>query len=112
MSTSTDAILLYGLEIPEDIMGPGIETGALYDFYEKHYNKEEYGVNLICHCCDDYPMYMAAISESVITSSRGYPEAVHNLKKKPDWDEKLLEFAKKYKLRDKTPQWWLCSWWG
>lgn len=59
------------------------------------------------------PAYILAISESVITASRGYPEVLSPLEESVEWGTILVEFCDTYGIEHDTgPQWYLSSYWG
>ncbi|HUU87654.1 MAG TPA: hypothetical protein VMX17_07880 [Candidatus Glassbacteria bacterium] len=123
MSTSTDAILVYGIPLRNeysysnsfndvdddfdvDDLPPG-HPAALIN------GRTHDGLCAAIHCCDGCLMVIIAVEKSQTTASRGYPQRIEGLKDYKEHDEKLKEYCKKYKLETKgKPGWWLVSWWG
>ncbi len=107
MSTSTDAYLMYGVNLPDEIMDD-----------EGNYNVLEVlgdGLSLERHCCDEETMYILAIEGTVTRAWRGYPKKIDpsSMTVGADWDERLKAFCEKHKIETVgEPGWWLASWWG
>ena len=109
MSTSTDAILCYGVEFEEGYEFPWDDAEGEFEGFEEwwtlqcgvsapkvpyspeskeEYNKywdikrekmEECPVELVLHCSGEYPMYIIAAKGSVTTAYRGTPVTVSPL---------------------------------
>ena len=144
MGTSTDAIICYGIQIGKDGDMPEIfceddrdfddilieafgcppqvewaDSGSQKDAWDKDWEarnkfKKELGLELVRHCYLDETMYCLAITKSIQTVHRGYPEEVeaNTVVREYAWDKKLAEAIKVLKLEDATPKWWLQSYWG
>lgn len=72
-------------------------------------------VTLLEHCSSSSPCWIVAINGSRIKARRGFPVRLTLPAVKPDWDEKLLAFAKRWGIdldEDEKPGWILCSWWS
>ena len=118
MSTSTDAILVYGYHLPSQ------------DDAELHIPEEasdlfggQHPVQIGYHCSDSYTMPYVYIKKSEIRAYRGTPKPIEALKYEVGWDLQLREFAAKYGIpgpgdsidmynRASDLGWWLMSWWG
>jgi hypothetical protein len=139
MSTSTDAILFYGIQY---------EDGTEFTWYEQYdsvdewyaekmglpvprgeYDEREYekylkarrpilakmGVEVGYHCSAEYPMTYIAITGTETIASRGYPEEIDPKKMiepPPDQIQKLRDFIELAGLEWAEPRWWLVSYWG
>lgn len=71
-------------------------------------------VELVNYCSEDCPMYILAVSPTVMNCRRGYP-----LSFKPEsltvatFDvAALLQFCETYGIEHGEPGWWLSSYWG
>ena len=103
MSTSSDGILLYGIQLEED------------GEYEDDDFGDEDVVEIRLHCCDSYPMYFLAIKGTATSAYRGYPEDVtgKDLSRNPEYDALLKEVCETNEfVTVGTPGWHLCSWMG
>jgi len=75
MGLSTDAILVYGLKVSEDIETDFFDDENIEDYW----NRWELGVGGECpfmgvwHCHTEYPMIILGYTESYQRASRGYP---------------------------------------
>jgi hypothetical protein len=118
MGVSTDAIILYGIEMEEYVTPkwlsrvPGFDKNDLVWSAEKAL--EEDGMCIQAHGSDEYPMYCLAVKSSVIKARRGCPKSL-DLKGEPFDEVEYLErrfnnFANKYGV-DGKPGWLLISWW-
>ena len=140
MGQSTDGILCYGFCLDEDAEYPWTVDEESMDFedylatlgglsepetsnYEdrswktywrrKEANAESIGVDLVCHCSDECPMYILAAHDSVKVANRGTPEELgQTLHIGMHWKEDLYQFCQKAGVEFKEPQWILCSMWG
>lgn len=142
MGVSTNGILFYGICVdPEDVEIPWHEGDMdIEEYYAKQMGldapDEEYSDEVIIqdkyhkfwkernkihaaskcevvyHCSYDYPMYGMAISDSVITARRGYPEEIKNINKDAQWEALLKNYCEKMGVKFEQPRWWLVSLWG
>lgn len=138
MSTSTDAILFYGIHADEGEWD-GFESArwedalaskrgvpdpcTSYETEEEQRIQSEYWEKrrAICkaepcaldiHCSYECQMPFAYIKASRITASRGYPEQVASLEVNPEWDANLKVFCDLMGIPWQQPKWWLVSFWG
>ena len=115
MGVSTDAIIAYGVELPEDQMDniDNIVGG------EEEEKLNEQGLAIVYHCSDEYPMAILAVKDTVIRAWRGSPveirrEDLH----RPlgvNWDQRLDDALVDLDIEmdpDYEPMWLLFSWWG
>lgn len=70
------------------------------------------GCQIDNHCSDGCLMPFVAVSDSVVSASRGYPVEVKSLEVKPEWEAKLRRFCEVMGIKWAEPKWWLVSWWG
>lgn len=139
MGQSTDAILVYGIDLGSEDEPPEFmnsfddfdefiqrEAGLVYPENGSDQEREEYftkarearnncPVELVCHCSGDYPMYILAPRGCHITASRGYPEEISNLNQITP-SEKLMKQFKQwcllYSVEWSEPKYYLVSYWG
>lgn len=126
MSTSTDAILVYGIPLKgEDYYwtsrqhfdeegNPTDELSKL--MYDGGSNVAEGDVYLEHHCSADYTMYIAAIKGTALRAWRGDPKLVDTsclFEYSNALKEKLRIFMEQHNLEaDGEIGWYLCSYWG
>ena len=150
MSTSTDAILCYGVEYEEDYEFPwGSDDAEDWYYYKilgfnhsveiytpeggyiggirpsdkvinKYYaeyaafkEKRALPFRVVWHCSAEYPMYILAQPNSVLTASRGYPVEVDmNVDVSGDVNTRFVAFLQKYNLDIHPCKWIMASYWG
>ena len=139
MGTSTDAILLYGIQFGECVEGKfqsddGEESLNCEDVICKAYgwdgkkpkdsfeykDKHKVPVVMSIHCSYEYAMYTLAIEESVTRANCGHPVEIGRLRggrgTTPDqlqvWDRTLKDACERLSLKYSQPAWWLQSMWG
>jgi len=85
MSVDTNAILMWGFDLREEIPLGSVEK------MEKVMYANNFKATIEYHCCDDLPMYFAGIEKSHILTWRGETEIIKpsNLIVGPDWEEEL-----------------------
>lgn len=117
MGVSTDAFLVYGVPLDEEIDlsydeedPEAPEKGPAYMAYT---GNDEDGIEIVEHCSDECPMYFAIIKGSEIRAHRGCPKKIEE---PLHWDfradDRLKKFCKKYKLAHGEPGWYLASMWA
>ena len=140
MGVSTDAILCWGIHLPDeedredDVIPPWVDgdmDGVLCekmsgpkpppesktDDDRKAYWKTRsdflkgINVEVFSHCSGDYPMYIIAITESKTVASRGYPETIKSLRHGMKWDQQLRAVCDVLGIKWEPPKWILCSDW-
>jgi hypothetical protein len=114
MSTSTDAILLYGVLLSEDTVIAENEEDeeSADDLVTMLVNgKTIDGCVIVAHCSGECPMYFVAIDGTVTTANRGYPKVVHTSRPSTEWDKRLKAFCKKHSLSHSKPDWYIASMW-
>lgn len=136
MGTSTDAYLIYGINLGgEDDMSKrnfvkingtnycdSCRNNRDCDNCEEEHdqgllNSQPYpnttGISIICHCSGDFPMFIIGIAETEFCAKRGYPEEKMKIPEvSPKWDGMLKDFFKEHGLPYKKPGWILASYWG
>jgi len=131
MGQSTDAYLVYGINISDEDKMPW----KTYDpeTYEDHFEdfedwwakqqpegeldvEEPEDIEMVWHYSSDYPMWILAVPGTQKTAWRGSPVSITepDLLVDPDKRQKLIDFCEKYKIKYEAGQlgWWLCSYWG
>ncbi len=92
------------------------EAEKKYDAWHKKKTKalKDLGVEVDQHCHGDNPMPMIAVTETVLTASRGYPEIVSGKHLDPEkkWIEQLKKFCELLDVKYESPQWYMVSYWG
>lgn len=145
MGVSTDAIVCYGIRLgdfmedtytppgPEEWQGAPEswvwdEEEEVWRYAEGHkYAGEEVedvfygeltgeGVEVVSHCSNEYPKWIAAVKGLVQTAKRGYEEELEMGGVVPSESvAKLRAWFEKWKIpipAGEEPKWWLCSYWG
>jgi hypothetical protein len=130
MGVSTDAIIVYGLDIGEDLHGMPFyseekdEEGWAYDEQFEEWVKKEFGdecpFEILIHCSYDYPMYIFALKETYLSASRGYSQEFdpQQLQEKLTEEKKkhFTDVIEKYNIKGENgetePSWLLFSLWG
>lgn len=141
MSTSTDAILFYGIDLGEDLDIDEIarncgfdpddedyEFDTLDNFYLKKIGiyrgedenyvewgkRKELALNGVGdgrHCSGYYPMHYISIGTHY-EAYRGHPTEVTNLGINSDWDDKIKKYCETIGIPFSKPKWILASYWG
>jgi len=119
MGQSTDAILVYGVDLGEELPD---SLSFDEDSHDEKSNPVGYafwmgkavdGVELVSHCSDRCPMYILAAAASETRAWRGDPKLITELKVDPAWDAALDAFADANGIElPKRPGWLLASWWS
>lgn len=142
MGVSTDAIIAFGISLPEDLPEAFKETvGEDLDFesyiyglsgiqrpslsyentqvWEAYWNSRrealaKFPLELITHCSGEYPMYILAARGTRIEARRGYPEEFNpkNLVVAEDKVDALRTFCEQCDIPCQNPGWLLFSYWG
>lgn len=133
MGVSTDGILVFGIQLPEEETPEFLEgfendfddfidsLNGLpqwgeegHDWNKTHAFRDNFPVDLVQHCSYDYPMYILAVRGTEIMASRGYPKEIDplTLKVDPEKIEFLRKFCEEYGIEWEEPKWYLCSMWG
>lgn len=121
MGVSTDAILAYGIELPEDFVERydeemhTKETNLLG--WMAYMGKAVDGCQLVTHQSDEFPMHVLAFEGSAIEASRGNPQKIAppeliSLAERSVANKKLREFCDKHGVPWSEPAWLLFSYWG
>lgn len=140
MGQSTDAILFFGIDLPEDTEFPwgdandfdewlaeseGVKkpteeysekTNKQYsEYWEKARNIEKNCIaQLVSHCSGDYPMYALTIKDTEVTAYRGSVESIHTFNVDANKILEFISFLRKHNIPhdEKNIGWKLVSWWG
>lgn len=106
MSTSTDAILVFGVQLAEDAELPeydnsiDIDTSSeLYRAFHGYLDRHKGTIEIVSHCSNEYPMYIVGIRTSKLRASRGSPLQVETLAVGPDWVELVAGFVERHQLK-------------
>lgn len=73
---------------------------------------EAYGIDLVPHCSNDYPMWVIAVRRTVQRASRGYPATPVMGPVTDDEIAALKAFCDETGLTWSEPSWVLCSNWS
>lgn len=120
MSTSTDAILVFGVplaedvEIPEYVDSVDIDTSSeLYRAFYGYLDRHKGTIEIVSHCSNEYPMFIVGVRVSKLRASRGSPRRLETFSVGPDWVELVEDFVKRHQLKTVGEiGWWLASdWW-
>lgn len=126
MGTSTDAILVFGIELEEEHEPWGEEQDE-DDWLEKDgrdilglQGEKQYEivnlhpVEIVQHCSYEYPMYVLAIRGTEKRAWRGEPLHITLEELKiPTGNVALLKaFCERHNIEWEEPKWLLCSMWG
>ena len=129
MGTSTDAILVYGIECGEDCVPEFMEgfddfddylddlSGlpkwgeAGHDFVKQKAFRESFPVSMTMHCSYEYPMYIVAVRGTETIASRGYANEITSIAVDEEKISAFKEFCEKNGIEGQ-PKWLLCSMWG
>lgn len=95
-------------------------SDAVYDAYWKERHEFEAAfpcpVSLVNACSHKYPIWILTVEATEKRAHRGFPVTFvpTELVATDAMREALLNFCKEYHIDigDKTPQWWLSSYWG
>jgi hypothetical protein len=129
MSTSTNGILVFGIDFDESLPEfMGNETdfedflqvelklpmygSAGYSYEEKSKKIETCPANLVIHCSYDYPMYILALRGTEKTAHRGYPVEITSLEIAPERLEAFKDWCKAHGIENPEPKWLLASLWS
>lgn len=100
---------------------PQATDELIEDYWEERRNwskEHRCPVELVNYCSADYPMYMLAVSDSVVEAHRGNPvrldpDVLLDEERVGDWGALLSSFCRKYSVPySLPPQWYLSSYWG
>lgn len=141
MGVSTNAILVFGIDLGEELPESWIKSEDEDEFDFDNYLAEKAGhppwredmseperqlrwknireivgsspVSLLIHCSCDYPMYILAVNGTEISASRGYPEEIldSNLSVDQVRIQKFKEWVINSGIGWSEPKWYLCSMW-
>lgn len=129
MGTSTDAILVFGIECGEEeppefmrefddfdsylesISGLPLwgEEGHSFDAHKAF--RETVPADMTLHCSYDFTMYILAVRGTETCASRGYPMEITSLEVPTDKVEAFKAWATERGIVGE-PKWLLCSMWG
>lgn len=133
MGVSTNGILVFGIQLPEEETPDFLEDfdgdfdsflNSLsglpkwreegHDFEKDRAFRESFPVDLLSHCSYDYPMFILAVRGTEKTAYRGDPKIIDpsSLVVSPDKIEELRKFCDEYDIEWEEPKWYLCSMWG
>ena len=120
MGQSTDAYLVYGIEVEEDSYSHAICEALQDERYKEHSEAtREFGVEAISHCSHDYPMYIIVSTKLANCAYRGHPKKldIAALQLVVDEDSYIRDNIDKFFERfgivnDKKYSWILCSDWS
>lgn len=109
MGVSTDAILVYGIDLGEE-----------HDFENWDDPLEKLdrlataeGLTIVMHCADEFPMFIVSDGRES-SANRGYPCNIPNGSLTPASHytiAKIRTFAERFGVTEE-PAWLLCSYWG
>jgi len=131
MGQSTDAILVFGVHVPdsEDLRYSELSFAAEGDeefedticrlagasdrsYTERNAIAEAHPLTVVSHCSGDYPMWIVGLRSTLLRASRGYPVDFSNLPEVNHFHVAALrEFMTEHGI-DGTPTWILCSDWN
>jgi hypothetical protein len=141
MGVSTNAILVFGVELGEDVPESLLGEDGSFDFEDilaadaglfepicgtenlstpyweaKRKAVAEAPVELVWHCSGEYPMYILGVPGTEKTANRGHPRTVTPSDFATPSDEKIEAFKKWCEDHDivleAEPAWLLCSYWS
>lgn len=112
MVTSTDAKLVWGFTVDDDLEKELCELYMDERFTELALAERRTGGSLVYHCSDECVEYIVGLESTVVVAYRGYPEEITSLDLPPDAQEKLDAFARALRISPKPGKWLLASWWG
>lgn len=113
MTTSTDAKLVFGIQVEEDSDAEQTCNYLMQDrFDELEAAEEATGAKLTYHCSDSFNRYIVGVRETC--AHRGYPEKITSLKTTEEDLEAIEAFCNLFNIPFDADQcaWWLCSYWG
>lgn len=129
MSTSTNAVMAYGVDLGGNGEAEGdtetfnrfieifdLDSDSVLDQPDEIANAVEeplakLGLTLEGHCCDGSRSYVLAVAKTVQLAYRGYPVKVKPLARAFRAEVNLLKVLKQLKVT-KKPALLLFSWWG
>ncbi len=114
MGVSTDAILFFGVNLgggEDDELPEGVYEKLAEDYEWVEKLEEDFNVEVIHHCSDQYTMYALAAKGSAQRAYRGSVVEVKSLDEKKTWFVNV-KAALKFMSIVETPKWLLVSWWG
>lgn len=142
MGQSTDAQLVYGVHLEEDVVLPWDDEedvldwwlkkqfGFVWDYtktYEENRAQENAYLekspppfNIAYHCHHDHPMYIATpysgeeVDWACLVANRGYPVEVSAaaLREEPETLEAIRAALTEHGIKFGKSGWFLCSMWG
>jgi hypothetical protein len=118
MTVATNAILVYGFEVPHD---DDQQEKRVVDFLSKREGdtarayEERHGISVVEHCSLGEQMFIVGLTSSLTTAWRGYPRSIGPTRlarlNRARADARLAQGAKRIGIRAKPGQWLLCSMW-
>jgi len=110
MGVSTDALIVYGVEVGEiEELRERLDGEAWDELIDSFYDNED-GFGLIEHCSDSYLMYF--VGYLIIRADRGFPKLINEAKEKDLDVRRIQRFCEKYELPYSQPDYYLASYWG
>lgn len=90
------------------------EEDDYFEFSEKWEKDNPLLFEVVNYCSFDYPMCILAVSSTIRTALRGYPQKldVEDLTVSEEEIKALTDFCQEYGLKGDGPNWWLSSYWG
>lgn len=132
MGVSTNAVLVFGIDIGEDLPEFLEDFDGDFDDFLADYSglpkwgeeghdfdktvawNNDFPVELVQHCSYEYPMYILAVRGTESTARRGYAAEIDVASMQID-NVKILQlknFCEQYNIEWQEPKWLLCSMWG
>lgn len=134
MGTSTNGILVFGIDLGEE-RPEFLEDFDDFDDFDDFLNdlsglpkwgeeghsfsnlrafREAFGVSMTRHCSYEYPMWILSVRGTEKTAYRGYPKeiTIDELQVSQGSILRLRDFCEEYGIEWKEPKWYLCSLWG
>lgn len=126
MGQSTDAILVFGIQLKEEDQTPEF-LGDFDDFDEYVDNlnglsgadykvrkdaRESCPADMTMHCSLDYTMYVLSVRGTETVASRGYPKEIKTLDVSATQIEAFKEWCAARGIESAEPKWLLCSMWA
>lgn len=131
MGVSTDGILVFGIDLGEEIPeflesydgdfdlfideNSGLPTsGPLRDYKKLSENRDAFPIEMTRYCSYEYPMYILGVKGKHYQVDRGDVVVVNteDLTVRPDQIETLMDFCEQHNIEWQEPKWLLVSMWG